>query len=318
MRPTAEELKNMGVPAECICRPGWTPSAENIVETAQVLADLMPGKNDTVVFDLLSNSAFMGSDDEGMPTPVYKGGDGIHHVPGGLQAAPKGVLQKIAREAQELVGAAAGARVVHVVPFPRYFNGKCCDEADHVTNYGTGDLLEEYNRVIDNATAAIANCSDGQPYRCISVFDIFGTDTDLSSMVTSTGETIWGSDPVHLSVEAYREVARAVLGGEDNEPRCKRDRLDSVVPGPPPKKFRGQQVKPSPWVAGSSEPGPRGRAPGRGGYSGYGYGRGRGGVTYPAAGTVFGGVSRPRGWRGSRVPLRGPVRGRGWGRGRGY
>ena len=39
-------------------------------------------------------------------------------------------------------------------------------------------------------------------------------------MVTTTGESIWGTDPVHFSEAAYLAVARAVLGGDDNEPRC--------------------------------------------------------------------------------------------------
>ena len=74
----------------------------------------------------------------------------------------------------------------------RYVIRKCRDKADHVTKFGTIDLIKEYNLVTDNVTGATANCGDDQPYRCINVFDIFGNDTDLSFMVTTTGESIWG------------------------------------------------------------------------------------------------------------------------------
>ena len=106
-------------------------------------------------------------------------------------------------------------------------------------------------------------------------------------METSTGGPLWGPlDPVHLTAEAYLEVANAVLqDGETPDQRAgKCPRLDSVVPGPPAKRGRGPKVNPSPWVTGSSSTRGNAHKRGRGGWSSTsaggsmsrGHGRGRG------------------------------------------
>ena len=125
-------------------------------------------------------------------------------------------------------------------------------------------------------------------------------EKDSSLMVTSSGAPVWrGTDAVHLSDEAYAEVAAALVSCASPAPdtSCKRARLESVVPGPPPKHGRvGPAIRPSPWVSG---------AVGSDAVGVFGRGRGRGGVNRVA----FRGSTN---WRFQRG------RGRGSGRSRGY
>jgi hypothetical protein len=193
-------------------------SSEKIAAATSFLSDLNPTKDDKVVFDLLSNVAFMGTDENGMPTPAYKGKDGLYHVPGDLQAAPKGVLQKVLSEAGELIEAAGDAATVFVIPFPRYVAGKCCDNPDHITNFGTDELSDEIHRAMESATAATAIGGGGRTLRLLSVFEIFGTDTDFLHMVTRAENPIWGDDPVHFTPAGYLEVARAIVLGGGRKP----------------------------------------------------------------------------------------------------
>ena len=121
----------------------------------------------------------------------------------------------------------------------------------------------------------------------MSVFcSVFISYQYLSCTETSTGASLWGPlDPVHLTAEAYLEVANAVLqeGASSDLRAGKRPRLDSVVPGPPSKRGRGPKVNPSPWVTGSSSargnPNRRGRggwsSTTAGGFASRGHGRGR-------------------------------------------
>jgi hypothetical protein len=50
--------------------------------------------DDKVVLDLLSNSAFMGTDADGLPSPAFAGEDGTYHIPGSLSAAPPQAIKK--------------------------------------------------------------------------------------------------------------------------------------------------------------------------------------------------------------------------------
>ncbi len=45
-------------------------------------------KKDTVVLDLLSNVAFMGTDEDGLPSEAIRAEEGRYHVVGSLTVAP--------------------------------------------------------------------------------------------------------------------------------------------------------------------------------------------------------------------------------------
>ena len=292
---TVEQLLKNGVQIESHSKPGWMPTHEEVELAVEFLSDKNPTKDDIVVFDLWSNSAYMGTNEEGMPSPAFRGEDGHYHIPGGLQAAPKPVFQKIFADSAEMLAAAGAAKVVLIIPFPRYVHNPCCNNPGHVTNLKSPDYLDELHRGMDNALSTVAADGDVGQRITLSIMDILGFDKELPLMSTPSGAPVWRErDPVHLTAEAYFEVGRAICNGglSDGQSGGKRERLDSVVPGPPAKRRAGPIVKPSPWVAGGSGQSGRGRGRGRGGGGGprsrgrgYYTGRGRGG-------------SRPYGGRG--------------------
>ena len=131
--------------------------------------------------------------------------------------------------------------------------------------------------------------------------DVFGHDMDLPDMVTSAGASLWRlDDPVHLSDEAYGEMAAAIAGmGRQTEPTIQRDRLDSIVPGMKSKRPNKPKARPSPWVLGQSNRGSEGNWPRRGrslrGWGGRALGW-RGGNGRPAGGRGRGRAGRRGGW----------------------
>ncbi len=52
-------------------------------------------RNDTVVLDMLSNLAYMGTNEESLPSPAFKAGDGSCLIPGSLTTATPTTLKKI-------------------------------------------------------------------------------------------------------------------------------------------------------------------------------------------------------------------------------
>ena len=248
--------------------PGWKPNKENLEKAAEYCTGLKLSNSDTVILDLWSNSAFMGTDEIGLPSVPYKCNlDGRYHVLGALQAAPRPLLQKILREAENVLAACGEAKVLFVVPFPRYLSGKCCESDSHLTNFGSQEIIVETCRVMEIVSSLIEDLGNDK-YGTYNVTDQFGIDRDLSSMCCAAGEPVWSvTDSVHMSPAAYSEVAAtlvAICKERTAVSSCKRARRESVVPGPPPKRRGGPMVRPSPWVTGSAAHEGRGGGRGRG------------------------------------------------------
>jgi hypothetical protein len=59
--------------------PRFKVTPADVKPLATWLAALQPSKDDTVVLDLLPNSAVLGTDVEGLPSPSLLGVDGTYH-----------------------------------------------------------------------------------------------------------------------------------------------------------------------------------------------------------------------------------------------
>ena len=213
-------------------------------------------KDDILLMDLWSNSAFMGTDDMGLPCKAQKSQvDGRYHVSGQLQAAPKPVFQKITKDASEVIGAAGEATVMLLLPLPRYVMGRCCQDGDHVTNLESDDFDSEMQRAEDNATTSLGDIANAENVHVYSYKEHFGYGKELSEMATASGAPIWRSDdPVHLTEEAYGELALAILRAcAENALPVQRARIESVVPGQRGAQKKRRLVRPMAWVAGKAE-----------------------------------------------------------------
>jgi len=304
MARLTDALQLGGAETRFIGAPGWVATRASLADAAAQLSSIRVTSDDIVVIDLWSNSAYMGTDEYGLPVRATKAGDGRYHIVGDLQAAPKTVFEKIMQDSVPVLDAARGSSITLVVPFPRYIVNKCCNNTGHVSNFGQESFSTEIYRAMEMAEQAISACSAASNARTMGVVETFScADLDLAEVRTAADESIWlTTDPVHLSQSAYKELADAVTGSMDlagARPR-KRARLESVVPAAL-RAGRGMQgrVRPPLWVSGMAP-----RLPMR---------RGRG-TSWPRG--QPGGFWRPRG-RGGARGRSGGYRSRGY-RGRGY
>jgi hypothetical protein len=74
---------------------GFKASQAAVPQLASRLDGLSINGDDKVVLDLLSNSAFMGTDADGLPSPAFAGEDGTYHIPGSLSAALPQAIKKL-------------------------------------------------------------------------------------------------------------------------------------------------------------------------------------------------------------------------------
>jgi len=300
MARLAEAMQQGGAETRYIGAPGWVATRAALLDASTQMRNLKVSGDDSVVIDLWSNSAYMGTDEFGLPVRAAKNtSDGKYHIVGDLQAAPKTVFEKIMQDSIPVLDAARGSKVVLLIPIPRYIQNKCCATAGHVANFGQENFSSEIYRAMEMAEQAIAACSAASDSVTTGIIEVFScADLDLAEVRTAGGEAIWlATDPVHLSQPAYMELADSIMGNaapaQGERPR-KRARLESVVPAAA-RVARGVQgrVRPPLWVsgmaprmptrAGRGRAWPRGqasvswRARGRGGAGGRGYGyRGRG------------------------------------------
>jgi hypothetical protein len=298
MARVAAALTKSGVEVTALCTPGWVSTKDKLKSAADFCSELQLSNEDIVIIDLWSNSAFMGTDEMGLPSRAFKDPhDNKYHVLGALQAAPKSVFQVVLWDAAPLLAAAASARIILVTPFPRYVAGACCNDTSHMPNIGTDDFYDEICKATAAADAAAAADDNASGCTMFHIGDIF-SDTTIPDWTTADGIPVWSAgDPVHATPGAYAAIGDALLTCSlASEKSRKRQRLESIVPGNPAAKRRGgPAVRPPAWVAGLSSS-----------RRGSGEGRGRGGSHFTRGGSFLrpwrarGGYQRGGRGRGGR------------------
>jgi hypothetical protein len=273
-----------------------------------------------VALDLLSNTAFVGADPDGMPTQPVKGGDGLYHIIGSLTAAPTSVVKRALQAAATVVEVAKGTSFILVAPTPRYITRKCCDNPDHIDNFREKNYEKEIMEGIDQHIQSINSWATdmGIDYYILDPVSSGDSFVDTLRGRTSTcGETLWSTDDlVHLTQSGYRDIAEAIRKlkdlidgkdeGADDGPEgsvstesssSKQARLDSVVTRPVDLSSRrgngnNRAYRVASWLQGRNAPTVRGSA----GCARYSW-KGHGGNYRPRTG----GPSWRGRWRGPRA-----------------
>ncbi len=301
----------------CLAEPGFVATPTTSGRISQGLRNFLPGTGDTVVLDLLSNTAFVGADSAGMPTQPFKGGDGKYHILGSLTAALTSVVKKALQTAVGFIEAAKGSSFILVAPTPRYVTKKCCMNPDHIDNFEDPNYEKELMEGIDHHIQSLNSWATelGIDFYILDPVSSGDSLVDTLRGRTSTrGESLWCTeDPVHLTQSGYRDIAEAIRGLKDlidgndehtddgsevsastESSASKRARLDSVVTRPvepPARRGNGNNraYRVASWLQGRNAPAIRGSA-NRASYSW----RGRGGNHRARAS----GPARRGGWRG--------------------
>jgi hypothetical protein len=282
MSRTAEHLPSDTV---SLAYPGFKPEKSKIEGLVSNMQNANCGLSDTVVLDLLSNVAFMGTDGDGLPAPAYRADDGRFHVVGTLTTAPPTTLKKYLENCEELACLLKDTKVLLVCPTPRYLTQKCCSKVNHIENFGNPEYEEEFHDFQEQHRKILCNwgTSKGLNFKLIDPTTCVNqTEPTLKNRTTSAGSSLWsGTDGVHLSPDGYRDLACAIIelaagcdndsydNSEDGTDSCstgasKRKHPDSVVTMPQPvsKHSRGAGSVAAPvagWLMGKPEPDQRGR-----------------------------------------------------------
>jgi hypothetical protein len=211
---------------------GWIPKSGKIGKLCETLKKLNLTEIDTVVIDSMSNTAFLGTDDDGLPIPAEKSEeDGRYHLSGDLQLAPPSAFKSTMKLVEIITSNTGEAKIVLTVPLPRYVLVACCDDTSHVSNRQDPDFLREFSGSEKSMSEAAAAGTRTAEARILNVLEFFGPlESPIQELTTVDGASIWAGDGVHLTSNATRVAAMKMMAyiirGETAEPANKRARLD--------------------------------------------------------------------------------------------
>jgi hypothetical protein len=182
---------------------------------------------------------------------------------------------------EKMLAYVGNAKVVFVIPLPRYVLYGCCADTEHVSNRLSGELAAEFADAEKCLREAADMGEKTGKARSLNILSFFGSCESLpQDLTTVDGTSIWAGEGVHLTSNASRVAARKLMadlaaGGEEGEPANKRSRLESIVPALAPAKKRGAAAgqpptspprpvpPPTPlWLSGQLPPSQRGRGTG--------------------------------------------------------
>jgi hypothetical protein len=158
-------------------------------------------------------------------------------------------------------------------PCPRYVTEKCCNNPSHIDIFDSPDHVEELQEHQDLHRRLLGGwgTSLNLNFDVLDATAVVGPiDPSLGGRLTSSGTSIWcEQDGVHLSRDAYRDVAAAITeiasgcgmvdvddSASNSTDSTKRKQPDSVITlprGPPIKRGRGSVLPAVGWLRGEAE-----------------------------------------------------------------
>jgi hypothetical protein len=232
---------------------------------------------------------------------MYRDSTGKYHCPGYLSVITRHMAKKVLDSLAPIVEIIKNCKVVIVLPILRYVHNKCCNDANHIENFGTENLKEEVMAGLDSLREILQVWGESffSAFTHVDCVEAITNGGDPWDATTLSGGPVWGAgDPVHLVPHAYEAATNAVLEAaeslqdQEGEPASKRQRLESVV----------VTVKESPRAASTKMPPPAKPTWSTGEIERPAGGKGRGGQMRGGRG--------PRGRGYSFKPYRGAYRGR--------
>ena len=177
----------------------------------QNMVDLMKEKlgevkgDCTVIYQLFDNSFHMAKTEEGGLIPAVResGPGGKFHVQGEAVFAPKELQYSIFNQVKPLLDVAEPYQRIMISPLPRYLEGRCCDQSEHVSNI----LDEDYREVQEEAILACRRNLKDFAFR-------LGLKTRVIcpwSQLRNLEDDLWPTDPVHMDNKGYIAIAGQIL-----------------------------------------------------------------------------------------------------------
>ncbi len=197
-----------------LSEPGWRVTDSTLdsmkTELLNALSQDVPHPT-LVVYHIFDNNVFLGRTRDGTRTSK-KGEDGRYHIVGSLTVMRDRELEELLVSAIPLLKAGKHHRKLLIAPVRRYINAPCCGNPDHVTNFGEKDFLQRQTDDLDlirDTMRTLYYRKHVTNFRVSSSDKLLGWGEEEGTLERMS--LLWGTDPVHLSVSGYKEMAKRIM-----------------------------------------------------------------------------------------------------------
>jgi hypothetical protein len=214
---TANSLQAAGMEVKKITMPSWRPTPGTVATACEELTDAikqMPSA--AVVFQLFDSAAYYAGCEDGSIIPMRRDPGGRFHVDGELVMATGDLFTRTLKICLPLFKACAGANKIVLSPLPRYWQGRCCADKEHVANLESGDYEATLFKGLDHLrdiSKGFLRSSGVDKLKVVSTFQLMTTLEGGRSTTTAHMDNIrqeWGPDPVHPQVALFDRVAKSL------------------------------------------------------------------------------------------------------------
>jgi hypothetical protein len=187
-----------------------------LLERIQELASEVNLDNATVILQPFDNSVYMTGGPGGEKRLPVKDDAGTYHIEGSLVVADKAAVKDLVQQLTPVLKALGNSRKLILTPLARYWVGPCCGDPTHTVNYRTASFLPRHGDAIASLRDSIRDALFVKkvpnfrvicPNRMIGVGQRRQEPTDEEA---AKAAALWGSDPVHPTSAAYRQIAESL------------------------------------------------------------------------------------------------------------
>ena len=224
---TVVPMRSLGDNITCLASPTWRLTEENVATAAASLSEaLKKNTTATIIYQLYDSSIYFASSAPGEQALPKRGDDGIYHVPGELVLADWAAFPKIFYVSVPLLRVGGSNKKVILSPLPRFSTAKCCNDTQHIINFGKKGYGTNMGLGLGEIHGWIEDFSGG---KCIQNFTVVCPSTTLSEVDSETVSkkdlpVYWGSDPVHLTPLGYAKLGEQLSEMVASDNRKKRGR----------------------------------------------------------------------------------------------
>jgi hypothetical protein len=192
----------------------WRPNSVTVKETKLELDVKLASTPNVVavIFWCLDHAAFYSITEDSI-LPAVRDTGGHYHIHGALITAPSEMFTGSVKACSPLFSTPTTAKKILLSPLPRYWQNRCCEDTDHVSNLDDLDYenslftgLDGLRRIIKD-TLFLNNIRDVAIYNtsqlCVSLEGSRTTSTDIRMALA----IMWGEDAVHPSRDCYTSLA---------------------------------------------------------------------------------------------------------------
>jgi hypothetical protein len=202
-----------------VSTPSWRPNTQTVLEA---LADLHVPISEhsniaAVIYFCLDAAAFYAMTEYSI-IPIAKDGKGDYHVFGSLVTAPADMFSKSLKTCLPLFSAVNATTKIVLSPLPKYWQERCCEDEEHVSNIKDPDFeavlfsgLDSLRRV----TKDVLHTSGINNFKVYNTSQLCSAEAGAKMTSASTRDALavmWKSDdPVHPSEDTYATLASNIL-----------------------------------------------------------------------------------------------------------